>query len=162
MLRIREFAALASQERDAITEALQADLSDDQLQAQLTVLRSRGGDGWLPAGKTTRLLGEFRPRYGPGRFEQAYREANAEAIQTSASVLLLPRLEAVFQSHEQLLHDAQTAYESSLAEPASFEEHCRSLSSLVGLVRGDVTEDAINSGKEPERDPRRPGNIAER
>jgi len=130
----RALAVLAIQERDRLEEALRVDLSDERLQDQLADLRHGRADGWYPAGQTTLLISEIQPRYGLGSFEQTYEKAAAEAVQAGVGAFLLPKLEALFQSHEQLRLDAQLAYEQSSATLTSYAKHCDDLDSVTRIV----------------------------
>ena len=94
-----------------------------------------GGEGYFPAGETTRLLGELRPRYGYGAFQSTFQKANADAMRSSIGQFLLPKLEALDVAHGKLLHEAGDAFKQSSSTLHSVEAHCHAVNALVNLVQ---------------------------
>lgn len=125
---VKAFVAELIHERDKVLEALLSDrqhrgtqqkLADWKAgcrvlaQGQQTLeLGKRVHLATSPPGKTTRLLEKLRRRHEYGAAQMTFQQANA-SVKRAELDYLLPRLDASFKAHTELLDDARNAYEQS-------------------------------------------------
>jgi len=133
---IKQLIALAIHERDAIRAALRNDRSSLEIKRQIEDWKRKGG--WFPCGETRRIYQEFRPRYGPGEFDQIHQEANAEVIRAGLGSYLLPKLEAAYNAHLELLDNILSDFEDNENKSAHLDSENTSLNALISVVNAYV------------------------
>jgi hypothetical protein len=125
------FAEMAVRQRDLILKALDKDQACPKTKDRICQWELEGG--FFPAGRTTRLLSLWMPRYGYGPFQRQFQAAVSEVAAANLGAFFLPKLERVKIAHEAILDVARSIYEQDGGE-LPLEEHCRALTDLIGVL----------------------------
>jgi hypothetical protein len=131
---IRTLISRAILERDEITRALQADQNNAELQRQRAAWHKGQLEGWMPVGEAGKLLAEWLPRRGLGRFDKSLRAANESALNSPAAVLLISKLERAKKAHRALLDEACGTVKNPHTQLLTLEEHRHAFAELADVV----------------------------